>query len=50
MDAAGIRMALGIAASHTGGLTANTGTMVKSTHPGNAARTGVESLCSHRQV
>ena len=43
MDAAGIRMALGIAASHTGGLTANTGTMVKSTHPGNAARTGVEA-------
>ena len=27
----------------TGGLTANTGTMVKSTHPGNAARMGVES-------
>jgi 2-methylcitrate dehydratase PrpD len=36
-------MAFGIAASHTGGLTANTGTMVKSTHPGAAARTGVES-------
>ena len=36
-------MALGIAASRTGGLTANTGTMVKSTHPGNAARMGVES-------
>ena len=43
LDAAGVRMALGIAASHTGGLTANTGTMVKSTHPGNAGRTGVES-------
>ena len=43
MDAAGVRMAMGIAASHTGGLTANTGTMVKSTHPGNAGRTGVES-------
>jgi 2-methylcitrate dehydratase PrpD len=36
-------MALGIAASHTGGLTANTGTMVKSTHPGAAARQGVEA-------
>jgi 2-methylcitrate dehydratase PrpD len=36
-------MALGIAASRTGGLTANTGTMVKSTHPGNAARMGAES-------
>ncbi len=39
----GIRMAFGIAASHTGGLSANTGTMVKSTHPGAAARQGVES-------
>ena len=37
------RYALGIAASRTGGLTANTGTMVKSTHPGNAARMGVEA-------
>ena len=27
----------------TGGLTANTGTMVKSTHPGNAARMGAEA-------
>ena len=36
-------MALGIAASRTGGLTANTGTMVKSTHPGNAARMGTEA-------
>src|SRR5690349_9491528 len=43
LDTAGVRMAFGIAASHTGGLTANTGTMVKSTHPGAAARTGVES-------
>jgi 2-methylcitrate dehydratase PrpD len=43
LDTAGVRMALGIAASHTGGLTANTGTMVKSTHPGAAARQGVES-------
>jgi 2-methylcitrate dehydratase PrpD len=37
------QMALGIAASRTGGLTANTGTMVKATHPGNAARMGVEA-------
>lgn len=36
-------MALGIAASRTGGLTANTGTMVKATHPGNAARMGTEA-------
>jgi 2-methylcitrate dehydratase PrpD len=36
-------MAFGIAASHTGGLSANTGTMVKSTHPGAASRQGVES-------
>ncbi|MCZ6874110.1 MAG: MmgE/PrpD family protein, partial [bacterium] len=38
-----VRMALGIAASHTGGLTANTGTTVKATHPGSAARHGVEA-------
>ncbi len=38
-----VRMALGIAASRTGGLFANNGTMVKSTHPGNAARMGVEA-------
>lgn len=43
LDAAKVRMALGIAASHTGGLTVNTGTMVKSTHPGTAAREGVEA-------
>lgn len=36
-------MALGIAASRAGGLTANTGTMVKATHPGNAARMGAEA-------
>ena len=34
------QMALGVAASRTGGLTANTGTMVKSTHPGNACPHG----------
>ncbi len=43
LDTHHTRMALGIAASRTGGLTANTGTMVKSTHPGNAARMGVEA-------
>ena len=43
LDAQRTHMAFGIAASRTGGLTANTGTMVKSTHPGNAARMGVES-------
>jgi 2-methylcitrate dehydratase PrpD len=43
LDQAQTRMAMGIAASHTGGLTANTGTMVKSTHPGAAARQGVEA-------
>jgi len=37
------RMALGISASRAGGLTANTGTMMKSTHPGNAARMGAEA-------
>jgi 2-methylcitrate dehydratase PrpD len=43
LDADSVRLALGMAASRTGGLTANTGTMVKSTHPGNAARMGVEA-------
>ena len=43
LDAYQTQLALGIAASRTGGLTANTGTMVKSTHPGNAARMGVEA-------
>ena len=43
LDAGQTLMALGIAASRTGGLTANTGTMVKSTHPGNAARMGAEA-------
>jgi 2-methylcitrate dehydratase PrpD len=37
------QMAMGIAASRTGELTANTGTMVKSTHTGNAARMGAEA-------
>jgi 2-methylcitrate dehydratase PrpD len=38
-----IRTALGIAASRTGGLFANNGTMTKSTHPGNAGRLGLEA-------
>jgi 2-methylcitrate dehydratase PrpD len=43
LDTHQTQMALGIAASRTGGLTANTGTMVKATHPGNAARMGAEA-------
>lgn len=43
LDVQQTTMALGIAASRTGGLTANTGTMVKATHPGNAARMGAEA-------
>jgi aconitate decarboxylase len=43
LDAQRTRMALGIAASRTGGLFANNGTMVKATHPGNAGRMGVEA-------
>jgi len=38
-----VRMALGIAASRTGGLFANNGTMTKCTHPGNSGRMGVEA-------
>ena len=37
------RMALAIAASRAGALSANIGTMTKSTHCGNAARMGLES-------
>ncbi len=44
LDLQQTRVALGIAASRTGGLFANNGTMVKSTHPGNAARLGVEAV------
>ena len=43
LDEHKVRMALGIAASRTGGLFANNGTMTKSTHPGNAGRMGVEA-------
>ena len=43
LDPQQVQMAMGIAASRTGGLTANTGTMVKSTHTGNAARMGAEA-------
>ncbi len=43
LDAEQVKMALGVAASRAGGLFANNGTMVKATHPGNAARVGVEA-------
>jgi aconitate decarboxylase len=38
-----VRMALGIAASRAGTVSANTGTMTKSTHCGNAGRMGLEA-------
>ena len=38
-----IRMALGLAASRAGTVSANTGTMTKSTHCGNAGRMGLEA-------
>ena len=44
LDENKVRMALGIAASRTGALFANNGTMTKSTHPGNAGRMGVEAV------
>jgi 2-methylcitrate dehydratase PrpD len=43
LSAEQMRTTFGIAASRTGGLFANNGTMVKSTHPGNAARLGLEA-------
>jgi len=44
-----VTMALGIGASRTGGLFANNGTMVKSTHPGNAARMSTEAALLARR-
>jgi 2-methylcitrate dehydratase PrpD len=44
LDEHKVRMALAIAASRTGALFANNGTMTKSTHPGNAARMGTEAV------
>lgn len=41
LDAAGVRVALGIAASTAGGLRRNFGTMTKPLHTGHAARCGV---------
>ncbi|MBI4177247.1 MAG: MmgE/PrpD family protein [Candidatus Aenigmarchaeota archaeon] len=41
LNVAQTRMALGIAASHAGGVQANFGTMAKPLHPGNAARSGI---------
>ena len=43
LDFSRTRMALAIAASRCGSLSANIGTMTKSTHCGNAARMGLES-------
>jgi 2-methylcitrate dehydratase PrpD len=43
LSVAELTMAFGIVASRACGLPANAGTMVKSTHPGNAGRMGVES-------
>lgn len=43
LDAWKTRMAIGIAASRAGGLWANSGTMTKSQHSANAARSGVEA-------
>ncbi len=43
LDTQQTRMALGIAASRAGTVSANTGTMTKSTHCGNAGRMGLEA-------
>ena len=43
LDIQQTRMALGIAASRAGTVSANTGTMTKSTHCGNAGRMGLEA-------
>jgi 2-methylcitrate dehydratase PrpD len=43
LDAWKTRMAIGIAASRAGGLWANSGTMTKSQHSANSARSGVEA-------
>jgi aconitate decarboxylase len=43
LDAWKTRMAIGIATSRAGGLWVNSGTMTKSQHSANAARTGVEA-------
>jgi 2-methylcitrate dehydratase PrpD len=43
LDVERTTMAFGLSASRTGGLFGNNGTMTKATHPGNAARSGVES-------
>lgn len=44
LDEQRTRVALGIAASRTGALFANNGTMTKCTHPGNSGRMGVEAV------
>ncbi|MDB5812365.1 MAG: hypothetical protein JWN94_4487 [Betaproteobacteria bacterium] len=49
LDAAQLANALGIAASRCSGVSANTGSMVKATHCGNAAASGVDAaLLAHR--
>jgi len=49
LEAPQIAHALGIAASRCGGLPANTGSMVKCTHCGNAAAAGVEAALLARR-
>jgi 2-methylcitrate dehydratase PrpD len=43
LDVQQTRIAFGIAGSRSSGLGANTGSMTKATHPGNAARLGLEA-------
>lgn len=49
LDSRKSRMAIGIAASRTGGLWANTGTMTKSQHSANSARSGAECALLARE-
>ena len=49
LDPAQLRNALGMAASRCGGLPANTGSMVKCTHCGNAAAAGLEAALLSRR-
>ncbi|MFC0220262.1 MmgE/PrpD family protein [Pseudochelatococcus lubricantis] len=49
LDQGQLRYAFGIAASRIGGLSANTGTMTKSTHSGHAARMGLEAALLARR-
>jgi aconitate decarboxylase len=49
LDAWTTRMAMGIAASRASGLWANTGSMTKSQHSANSARSGVEAVILARE-